>query len=472
MINAALTLLAGSPPAVTYETAVEFMRSWFLSAQPPEHVRARISEMRGRNRHHLLAATAMDQVRLWETLDPRTKSNLQSCLLNILRPLLSPLAENCLGGKNRPCLSPGLAATNGKLCVVSVPALTEPDLARFIFRLAKQEFFDAVQRRQGNTHCLTGLVADELPLVITREDVEQLATVRSKRCFVLAATQGLDGVTQKLGTVGGRALVNNFNTIVFMRSREAETSVFAFIALGNRKLKIRPPKGNDDGQLGLLPVPVNLEVDTPVCPIGTLARLAPHQAFVLSADDGRRTLEPLWLVPWFEWEPTPPAPDEPKGGVCSYYTARHVEQLMLRAGFKRRYAATTIIAATKTTRRRSRKKLLEAARHFFRVWCVTMPEGLDNLPNPWLAALPGLLFKTRKPHWEVLPYFIKHVGVQDGMLLLQFAQEQPNPEGRLTAWDKLRIAINAGLYPSCWRELKPKHLVQLGLPAHKLDLGL
>ena len=74
-----------------------------------------------------------------------------------------------------------------------------------------------MQQRSGNQHRLSGLVADEFPLVVTRGDVEQLATVRSKRCFVMAAAQGLHSLGERVGPGPTRALVNNFNTLVFLR---------------------------------------------------------------------------------------------------------------------------------------------------------------------------------------------------------------------------------------------------------------
>ena len=77
--------------------------------------------------------------------------------------------------------------------------------------------------------------------------------------------------------------------------------------------------------------------------------------------------------------------------------------------------------------------------------------------------MPGILWGLRKPHWTRLPYFIDRVTVENGLLLLHFAQEQPNPENRLTSWDKIRIAVNAGLYPSRWRPLDRRLRVELRL---------
>jgi hypothetical protein len=83
------------------------------------------------------------------------------------------------------------------------------------------------------------------------------------------------------------------------------------------------------------------------------------------------------------------------------------------------------------------------------------------LPECWLAALPGILWGVRKPHWTKLPFFIDHVAVKEGALLLSFAQEQPNPDGRVTAWDRIRVAVNAGLYPSRWRPLSRRDYFRL-----------
>jgi hypothetical protein len=106
---------------------------------------------------------------------------------------------------------------------------------RLRFRLVRQSFFDAVQRRTGARHRLCGLVADEFPLVVCREDIEQLATVRSKGCFVLAATQGLAGIDDQIGERARRAVLQHFNTLIFLRSLEEEVGRLATLTLGLRR---------------------------------------------------------------------------------------------------------------------------------------------------------------------------------------------------------------------------------------------
>ena len=105
--------------------------------------------------------------------------------------------------------------------------------------------------------------------------------------------------------------------------------------------------------------------------------------------------------------------------------------------------------------------MLKTVEKFFLEKAALVPEGLDSLPTNWLAALPGILWAMRKPHWTRLPFFIDRVAMVDGVLLLHFAQELPNTENRLTAWDKIRIAVNAAVYPSRWRPLSRRHRAEL-----------
>src|SRR6185437_13837795 len=87
MLSAALTLLVATDQDITFESTVEFLRRWFFSPTTPRIVLTltrQLEKMRGSR--HPLVAMAMDQVPLWQKLDSRTRSNLQSCLVNVLRP--------------------------------------------------------------------------------------------------------------------------------------------------------------------------------------------------------------------------------------------------------------------------------------------------------------------------------------------------------------------------------------------------
>ena len=130
-------------------------------------------------------AAALDQVRLWHNLEARTKSNLQSCLMLALQPLVSAGAVRCFSPRSGNVSSPAQAATEGQVCVVSVNAMAEPELARFFFRSATRLFFDAVQQRRQPSP-LAGIILDEAPLVLSPEFAPQLATIHSKNSFVLS----------------------------------------------------------------------------------------------------------------------------------------------------------------------------------------------------------------------------------------------------------------------------------------------
>ena len=452
MLAAAFTLLVVGKQPLSFARTVEFLRSWLLAPVPSPGVEERLAALsRAPATRHPAVAAALDQAKLWAVLDPKTRSILQSCLLNVIRPLLSPAATRCFAGEHERIGCPAQAATEGRICVVTVNAMAEPELARFFFRLAKQSFFAAVQQRTGDGHRLCGVIADELPLIVTANDVEQFATLRSKRAFILAATQGLRAIAEQIGMGPTMALLNNCNTTVFLRSREAETALHAQVVLGTRRESRRPRLREGDSDL--LPPPDPAPAEVPVCPLGALGRLSPHQAFVIRAE-GSVTRWPVWFVPWFEQgQPALPAPATPPR-----FSAAYVSALMHGAGFRLHHAGDVVTHAYALCPRR--RGLLQRTREFFHTQAVLIPAGLETLPDCWLAGLPGILGRWRKPHWHRLPFFITRIGIEAGVLLLEFAQEIPG-DSQPSGWDHLRIALNAGLYPSCWRPLHRRLALQL-----------
>ncbi|MCX6923060.1 MAG: hypothetical protein NT154_07610 [Verrucomicrobia bacterium] len=106
MLNAAFTLIIAAGRPITFASTVDFLRRWFLSPEtPPELLElAHRLNLQGGDREPMLAA-ALDQVKMWQTLDSRTKSNLQSCLMNVLQPLLSPAAGRCFRHHSQPSSS-------------------------------------------------------------------------------------------------------------------------------------------------------------------------------------------------------------------------------------------------------------------------------------------------------------------------------------------------------------------------------
>ena len=401
MLNAGFTLLAASEQKISFAGAVEFLRRWFFSPETPSSLWDLVKriEAQGGRRHPALAA-AVDQVRLFHNLDVKTKSNLQSCLVLALQPLVSAAAVRCFSPRSGNVSSPAQAATENRLAVVSVNAMAEPDVARFFFRLAAQLFFDAVQQRRQPAP-LAGIILDEAPLVLSPEFAPQLATVRSKNSFVLACAQSVHSLTERVGIAQSRAVLNNFNTTIFMRNREAETAVHALLALGTRqRAAAAPPQaGRRVVRTGLASEPEPDPIEVPVCPVGALGQLSQHQAYIAFAD-GQRTESPVWFIPWFERaEAAGHAEEQPP----AKFTARHVEQLMQKAGFSLRWPAEVVMRAC-ALRRRRRRKTMRRVSGFFLSQGALVPEGLDKLPDCWLAGLPGILRPLREPYGTRLPF--------------------------------------------------------------------
>jgi energy-coupling factor transporter ATP-binding protein EcfA2 len=476
LVAAALTLLVSGDSPVRFAEAVDFMRSWFVGLEDFATLPKGVAEVVARAKRgaaktgacpQLLGA--LDHVEVWKRLDGRTRSNLQSCLLNVLHPLLSAAATRCFDAAHRPVFSPAQVATEGKLCVVSLNALTRPDLAKFIFRLARRQFFDAAQSRGPGVHPLCGLIADEFPLIVHGSDADQLGTLRSKNCFVLAATQGLSPVDEKIGGRLRRSVLLNFNTIVFLRTREEETGEFAALSLGTQEPPppVKSEAGWEDRSVATLPQP-GQPGEKLVCPPGTLGRLQPHQGYVVQSD-GNRTYRPVWFAPWFERaeeaeirralrDPHPP------------FSAPYVCRLMERCG-RQPILSVEIVEAAVQLEAAMHARALEEARNFFRGKACLVPDGLEALPASWLSGLPGILWATRRPHWTHLPYMVARVACVQGVLLLSFAQEMKPRDDRVTAWDRLRVIVNCCVYPSRWRPLLRHHRVQLAISRPNLPVN-
>lgn len=143
-------------------------------------------------------------------------------------------------------------------------------------------------------------------------------------------------------------------------------------------------------------------------------------------------------------------PTHPSDKFC----AAHVERLMQLAGIPRRTTAEDVCALGAVASGQMEASLRRAD-EFFQDHAYMVPTGLSELPEPWLRGLPGVCWKLRQTGWDCIPFFICSLELSNGLLLVQFAQELPEPIPRLTVWDRIRAKLNSSLYPSCWRELKP-----------------
>lgn len=458
MMDAALTMLVLSDQPVNFGNATALMREWFFGPRKETPQVRKLLENMARSLGDTSVVEerkifqTLDTISLWQDLDHRTRSNVQSTLLNALRPLLSVPAARCFESQGRRAFSVGEVATKGALCVVSVNSMVEPSLASLLFKLTKWDFIEAVQRRKDRGP-LCGIVADELPLLVTADDVDTLATVRARRCFIAAATQGLAALDERIGWRRRKALLANFGTLIFLRSREEEVDLQASVYLGTRHESSIITTQVDEGTLISAPQ-MRVWRDVPVCPPGTLGRLSPHQGFIARPNQ-QSSAQPFWFVPWFEdpAEITSTALMDPS-------STERLRDLLLQHGLREELDAETFVEAIALCSHESqRENILKDTIAFFQTRAVLVPAGLDRLPSPWLQALPGILWSARKSHWTHLPWMICEVAASKGALRLRFAQESLRRPGddRVSACDRLRVKVNASLYPSCWRLLTLKH---------------
>jgi energy-coupling factor transporter ATP-binding protein EcfA2 len=472
MVSAALTLLVAAGDGIQYDQAVNFMRQWFASSEAtgvlPKSVAGAVEKARRKLKKTAAACQlrgALDHVEVWSRLDSRTRSNLQSCLLNVLSPLLSDNARSCFAASARPTFTPAQVARESRVCIVSVNALAQPDLARLFFGLARKEFFDAVQMRGAGPHPLCGLVADEFPLIARPEDAEQLATLRSRRCFVLAASQGLAAMDECLGPRRRRAIMVNFNTLIFLRTREEEAEEFATRSLGICEAPAsRQVPDWLDGQ-GISTLPLDSKTGNHprlVCPPGALGCLQSHQGYVVGSD-GSRTLRPVWFVPWFEQDQNDAPIESVTRCGAKPFSARHVLDLMRERGLIPLLSAEVLAAATQLPSRFGHPDLQKARAFFQKSQAGLVPEAMESLPARWLAGLPGILWSLRRPRWTHLPFTINRVACQNGVLILGFEHEPAPTNARFTLWDEVRLVTNRSLYPSRWRALSRRHRLELCL---------
>ena len=143
----------------------------------------------------------------------------------------------------------------------------------------------------------------------------------------------------------------------------------------------------------------------------------------------------------------------PPGKMSS---VEHVHELMHRQGIRPQLSPAVLSAALDLYEDGALRKLswVEASA-FFRTHAVLVPQGLETLPLPWLQQLPIRLWHTRKPHWDMLPYLLKCVASEAGVLRLYFPQELIIEEDRLSMWDRLRVTLNLSMRPNLWLPLDP-----------------
>jgi hypothetical protein len=135
-------------------------------------------------------------------------------------------------------------------------------------------------------------------------------------------------------------------------------------------------------------------------------------------------------------------------------SAERFHAIMEDLGFKKHLSPAVLAAALDLHEGRlPRPDLLNEARNFFATRAIFVPHGLEGLPSIWLSRLSEILWSTRKPEWEFLPYFITSIGVEGGILRIGYPREQWVLGDRITLWDQLRVVVNLSLQPNQWHPL-------------------
>jgi hypothetical protein len=472
LVQTALVILLANGHPIPFEDAISFMQAWWFSssasqAQPKlDFVTGLLSDelLRPRSRRRL--ELAITEIRNWAALDGRTREIHRSSLHNALRPLLSS-AASCLFTPKSIEFRPS-SVLDGKIVVVSLDAISHPELARLVFRIVRKDFYAAIQSRKAfhaDKHRLCGLVADELALSVTPEDAQALSVLRAKGGFVVAATQSLTGLDDVLGMRGREALLANFNSTFFFAGRDRAMDEHAFFTLGARERRDRESTAAGEGGIAVSEG-CGFITQEAICPPGTLARLQQHQAFVKLAD-GTCTKLPVWLEPSFFDSEQVTHLQEPDDlslavarareravadglgtGMSAFLLNMHKRQHTLQA-------TPAIVGAIwpLCLPRVSRNELL--ARFERRI------PGLESLPSCWLAGLHRWLLVNHPFAPAVL-----EIAVKWGVLW-------PTLDRAFTLWGDAEVGIpesmNLFVYPSLWRTPSIRHRATLA--AERPDLA-
>lgn len=462
LVETALVLVLANGRPVRFADAIDFMQAWWFSSDSSqiepklEFVRRLLNEGKLGTRTHRRLELALTEAGNWTRLDSRTRELHRSTLQNVLRPLLSSAAHSLFepkGAQFHP-----LSVLHGKILVVSVDAISHPELARLLFRIIRQDFYAAVQSRavvRPERDRLCGLIADELPLSAMPEDVQTLSIIRAKGGFVVAAAQSLNGLDEVLGWRGREALVANFNSVFFFSARENALDEYACLALGTRERHKTKDVISSDRDV-LVEGRAESIFREPVCPPGTLARLKQHQAYAKLAD-GTVTELPAWLEPSFFDAPSVQpalAPDELAEAVTNLKErvepdVNGMPSFLLHMHRSGHPFMTTpnIVSATwlLCIPRVSRNEVL---RDFGR----RIP-GVRSLPSCWVAGLYHWL--ARYPSAATK---IAGVELRSGVLWPKLQAFNASGDERAVL---IPESLNLFIYPSLWRPLQPRHRAQL-----------
>lgn len=251
----------------------------------------------------------------WVSLDAKTRGILQSCVGNALQPLLSSQMLDYYPIEGRRVFDVKRVVEEGKILVLKVNATADAAVAATLGRLVKASLYRALQQRSPQADSqerLVGLFFDEYPLVATANepyfgDMLNLQTLREKRGFVVAGTQGYVSMRQAIGVGAWEALCINFGSMFFLKSNERDVEAHARGILGMKDarssvrldIESRDASGSGVVTASQSHRRVSVEGEEYIVAHGSLARLQAHEAFYITAD-GENSEAPVFILPVFE----------------------------------------------------------------------------------------------------------------------------------------------------------------------------
>ena len=462
LIASALCLLVANDLRTTFAQAMAFLHSALLSPKKERlfergvrFVQAllKVGKLTEPTRRRL--GLALRDLELWDQMDSRLRESHRSCITNAFRPLLNPMAQRLFEGVGQ-AFCPD-SALEGRILLVSLDAQVYPQLASLVFRLIKRDFFRAVHQRRAvdiTRDRLCILVVDEYCLAAEIQDIEDLSTCRSRGAGVLAATQGLSAIDERLGRRRRDSLLANFGSVFFFPNRERAADEEAFLRLGYHSPREGRERASEKGHIAVVD-PSQALAASPLCEPGTLSRLATHHAYA-SLADGSRTTTPVWLAPCFYPIPVPEQPGSQENDLACEVSrlrailvsppdvslgSRLVQQMHERG--HRLWLTPKVVEALLG-------HCLPSARRDQLVDSLVADSELlvsDRVPSCWLAGVLGLVHRTPSLRGCLL-----RLDAVQGVLCAEFTSESA-AEGFA-----LHELINKSIYPSLWRPAKARHL--------------
>lgn len=312
LLRQALRLFILKPGKVfSYSSLVRHLMRYLLLHQPRdgEFIRAieRLKQLKDSQPEpvQVIYEEIIATHHMWDTLEYRSRSILQSMAASLISPLNSTQAHDYFTGSKSCCLRNAMHAS--KIVLVSIDAIRHAELARLLSRMVKGFFYDAVlSRKQADVAPIAVMVLDDWPLAATSgtgnrySDTEALAMIRSRAGAVVAATQSLAALDVVIGATALAAAVANFGNLVFFRCRDPEVDGLAAAYLGQKSEKLidytRSERPAKSGRVEH-PIRIEREMRVPAVPPGALARLPTGDAFAIIG--GQAYAQAMCLVPTF-----------------------------------------------------------------------------------------------------------------------------------------------------------------------------